>query len=197
MVLLITAQVWRTSHQCDRPLRGRAPPRVLSPPARPHSNLRQTCLVEVDGEPREGLCDPPISQDMSVHTATERGLSPRVQKRSIAFLTNHLLYCTVVRQTTTATARFTNTTKMLGVEPPEFAIQDQTLRKFDYTNSVYIPVRSRPMHFMRARCVEGLPESRSERKLCPFVGRIPIREFCGMAAAAIGESSCVFLRALA
>ena len=111
---------------------------------------------------------PPISQGMSVRTATERAQAARSEAFD-RILHNHLLYCTVC-DNNNGDCVVHNTAKMLDVdhqtlpfEPKPYAV--------DQLEPV-LPLRSRPVHSLRPMR-RSLPESRGQRDSVHSLGGCP------------------------
>ena len=143
-----------------------------------------TCLVEVDGE-LVRACATPVSQDMSVRTATERAQSARTEAFD-RILSNHLLYCTVC-DNNNGNCAVHNTTKMLAIEHQSLPFKTKPY-EVDNTNPFY---RYDPDQcILCGRCVEACQNLEVNETLS-IRWEDPHPRVLWDGGAPIGESSCV------
>ena len=143
-----------------------------------------TCLVEVNGE-LVRACATPVSQNMSVRTATERAQSARTEAFD-RILRNHLLYCTVC-DNNNGNCVVHNTTKMMAIEHQGLPFQTKPY-EVDYTNPFY---RYDPDQcILCGRCVEACQNLEVNETLS-IRWEDPHPRVLWDGGSTIGESSCV------
>ncbi len=143
-----------------------------------------TCMVEVDGD-LVRACATPVSQDMSVRTATERAQATRTEAFD-RILSHHLLYCTVC-DNNNGNCVVHNTTKMMAIEHQKLPFKTKPY-EVDYTNPFY---RYDPDQcILCGRCVEACQNLEVNETLS-IRSEDPNPRVLWDGGATIGESSCV------